>query len=582
MAMDGFSVCALKKETEEKLLGSKVDKIQQTEHDELMIGFFGPNGNHRLRLTANAGVARVCFTEERKQSPKTAPLFCMLLRKHLSGMKLISVTQPEFERILIFTFEGLNELGDICQKKLICELMGRHSNIILTGEGDKIIDSIKHIDFSVSSVRQILPGLIYACPPPQDKKNPLMCTQEECFSVLKTADEKKTADGAVLGCFQGVSPLLSREIVYLANIDSGAFLREVGEEGLKRLAASCYEMFQKAKDARFSPCYLIRRDTGKPFEFASVQITQYGEACEVVSSETMSYAVETFYSERDKKERIAFKSARFVKLVATNMERCAKKLSVQTAELAETERMEDYQKYGELLTANLYRISQGEEKAIVEDYYEEGAPQITIPLNSRLSPAENAQRYFKKYSKAKTAKSVLKEQLEKTKQELYYLESVEEALSKAETNEELSEIGEELFEQGYIKRTEQGRRQKKSLLKPQEFFSSDGFRILVGKNNRQNDMLTLKTAKNADLWFHTQKIHGSHTVLCYEHGREFSDTAILEAAALAAKFSKAKHSENVPVDYTLIKYVKKPSGAAPGMVIYTNQRTVYVMPEKSE
>ncbi len=577
MAMDGFSVAALTYEINKMLVGSKVDKIQQTEHDELLISFFGPCGGKKLRLTANASVSRVCFTEDKKQSPKTAPLFCMLLRKHLSGAKLISATQPDFERVIELTFEGFDEFGDLCQKKLISELMGRHSNIILTGQENKIIDSIKHIDFSLSSVRQILPGLTYVAPPSQEKKNPLLSSMQDILETLKYADNKTTVDRAVLSAFRGVSPLIAREIAWDAFKNTDKRMEELDYSELLELSQSCIMMFKKVAENDFSPCYLEQLDSGKLFEFSAVPIGQYGDAVKIYKTETMSGVVESFYRERDKKERMAHKSAKLVKIVSNNIERCAKKLSLQTAELSDTENMEIYQKYGELITANLYRIKAGDKAAVVEDYYDEACPEVTIPLDARLSPAENAQRYFKKYAKAKTAKCALSEQIEKANAELSYLESVEEALALSETAEDLSEIGEELFEEGYIKRQEQGKK-KKALSKPLEFTTSDGFCVLVGKNNRQNDQLTMKIAKNADLWFHTKDIHGSHVILRYEHGKEFSDIAILEAARLAAKYSKAKNSENVPVDYTQVKYVKKPSGAAPGMVVYTDQKTVYVTP----
>lgn len=575
MAMDGFSVAALTHEINEILVGSKVDKIQQTEHDELIISFFGSCGGKKLRLSASAAVSRVCFTEDKKQSLKTAPLFCMLLRKHLSGNKLIEVAQPEFERVIEMTFEGFNELGDVTRKKLVAELMGRHSNIILVDESGKIIDAIRHIDFSISSVRQILPGFPYVCPPPQNKKNPMECSLSNIVDALNAVESEIKIDKAVLGAFRGVSPLIAREICHSAFGTADKFISELDYSGILELATAASAMFQRVQNKAFSPCYLL--ENGKPFEFSSVAITQYGCFAEIVQTESMSQTVEDFYRVRDKKERMAQRSAKLVKLVSTNMERCAKKLALQTTELEDTKHMETYQKYGELLTANLYRMQQGDTAAQVEDYYEDSCPVVTVPLDVRLTPAENAQRYYKKYAKAKTAKEMLTEQIEKAKAELSYLESVEETLSFAEKSEDLAEIAEELYIEGYIKRGTQGRK-KQALSKPMQFTTEDGFTVLVGKNNRQNDMLTLKTAKNADLWFHTKDIHGSHVVLRYEHGREFTDTAILAAARLAATYSKAKHSENVPVDYTQIKYVKKPSGAAPGMVIYTNQSTVYVTP----
>ena len=374
-----------------------------------------------------------------------------------------------------------------------------------------------------------------------------------------------------------MSPLIAREICIRTFSNCDKFLGELDFSQKLELATSCYTMFQAAAEQKFSPCYLVGKDTGKPFEFAAVNITQYGGAAQVVQNESMSQIVEAFYAERDAKERMAHRSARLTKLVSTNIERCAKKLSVQLAELSDTDNLDKYKKYGELITANLYRINKGDKSAVVEDFYDETLKTVTIPLDTRMSPSENAQRYFKKYAKAKTAKAEITNQLKKTRAELSYLESVEEELSFAETVQDLAEISQELYEQGYVKRTEKNKK-KQALSKPMEFQTSDGFTVLVGKNNKQNDVLTLKTAKNADLWFHTKDIHGSHVILRYEHGKVFSETAILEAAELAAKYSKAKHSQNVPVDYTLVKFVKKPAGAAPGMVIYTDNKTVYVTP----
>lgn len=581
MAMDGVSVAALVNELNIGLSGSRVDKIQQTEDDELLISFYGgAGGSKKLRLTSNSQVARVCFTEDRKKSPEAAPLFCMLLRKHLAGARFREVVQPGFERIIKLIFDGVNEFGDNCEKYLIAELMGRHSNIILVDECGKIIDSIKHIDFSISSVRQVLPGLSYEYPPCQDKANILKVTLQETVEILKTAEGSVKADKAVLNSFLGISPLISREIVYNAFKTSEIYMEQLDYSGILDLAACCFEMFKKIKDKDFCPCYLVRKDVGKPFEFAAVKIKQYEDSAEVIEQGTMSETTENFYRERDKRERLTRKSARLVKLVSNNIERCAKKLIAQNSELADTENMERYKRYAELITANLYALKDNDTQAVVVDYYDPQMPEITISLDGRLSPAANAQRYFKKYNKAKTAAEELTKQIERANTELNYLESVEEELRQAETEEDLAEIADELYEQGYLKRTSDKRKKKKEVSKPMEFEGPDGFVILVGKNNKQNDLLTLKIAKNSDMWFHTKDIHGSHVILRYEHGREFTDEAILAAAKLAAKYSKASESSQVPVDYTLVRCVKKPSGAAPGMVIYTDNRTVYVTPDK--
>ena len=580
MAMDGISVAALVNELNITLSGSRVDKIQQTETDELLISFYGGNGGGRkLRLTANSQVARVCITEDKKKSPETAPLFCMLLRKHLSGARFKSAEQPDFERIIKLTFDGTNEFGDICEKYIYAEIMGRHSNIILVDESQKIIDAIKHIDFSTSSVRQVLPGLMYEMPPGQNKANILNVSLNEIIEILKSQDKEQTADKCVLSAFSGISPLISREIVYNAFGTCEKRMEELDYSAILDLAACCFETFNKVKNKEFSPCFLVRCDTDKPFEFSALSISQYEDAAKVIPQNTMSDAAESFYKERDKRERLARKSAHLVKLVSNNLERCAKKIIAQTAELSDTENMEKYKRYAELITANLYALKDGDKQAVVVDYYDPEMSEVTITLDERLSPSRNAQRYFKKYTKAKNAKEELTKQIKKAQEELYYLESVEEELILAETEEELSEIADELYEQGYLKRDKNAQKKKREASKPLEFMTRDGFRVLVGKNNKQNDLLTLKTAKNSDMWLHTKDIHGSHVILCSEYGREFTIDAIIEAAKLAAKHSKAKDSANVPVDYTYVKYVKKPSGAKPGMVIYTNNQTVNVKPE---
>ena len=579
MAMDGVSIAALVQELNIELSGARVDKIQQTESDELMVSFYGgASGGKKVRLTANPQVARVCITEDKKKSPETAPLFCMLLRKHLGGAKFKEAVQPDFERIIKLVFDGINEFGDTCEKYLIAELMGRHSNIILVDESQKIIDAVKRIDFSVSSVRQVLPGLAYNVPPSQEKQNPMTATLSEIVEILNSQANGEKCEKAILASFSGVSPLTAREIVYRAFKTSDIYMEDLDYSRILDLSACCFEVFREIKEMKFSPCYLVRNDTEKPFEFSAFPILQYEDGAKAVLCDTMSSAVEDFYRERDLKERLTRKSARITKVVSNNIDRCAKKLIAQTEELADTENMEKYRRYAELITANLYALTENSDKAVVVDYYDEEMPEITITLDKRVSPAVNAQRYFKKYTKAKNAEEELKKQIGLARQELDYLESVEEEIKKAENEEDLTEIAEELFEQGYIKRQKDVRKKKKTVSSPMEFTTPDGFRVLVGKNNKQNDMLTLKMAKNSDLWFHTKDIHGSHVILCYEYGREFSDETILFAARLAAKYSKASGSSQVPVDYTQVKFVKKPSGAAPGKVIYTEQSTVYVTP----
>ncbi|MBR5156400.1 MAG: NFACT family protein [Clostridia bacterium] len=580
MALDGVAVCALVKEFDEKLVGLRIDKIYQPEHDEIHITLHGFGNNYRLLLTANANVARACFTEDSKPNPTQPPMFCMLLRKHLGAGKISAVHQPGFERVIEFCIETYNELGDIVVKTLVVELMGRHSNIILVDENGRVADSIKRVDFSVSTVRQILPGIVYEAPPAQDKMNPIKVGTSEILEVLKAAPDGEKLDRVLLSSFVGVSPLIAREISYRALGTSDIYMSELDFSKQLDVATKMYNLFSDISQGKFSPCVLINKETEKPIEFSPVDIMQYGDLSQKEYTDSFANLADRFYKERDKKERMAHRAAHLVKLVATNIERCAKKLHLQQKELNDTQKKEKWQQYGELITANIYRIEQGAESVVVQNYFEEEMPEVSIPLDVRLSPSANAQKYYKKYNKAKTAEQELTRQIELAESELGYLETVEEELEKAVSEADLSEIADELAEQGYIRRVQKDKKNKQKISSPMEFVTSDGFCVVVGRNNKQNDALTLKTARGADLWFHTKNIPGSHTLLVHEHDREFTDKAILEAAQLAAFYSKAKESANVPVDYTLIKNVKKPAGSKPGFVIYTTNQTAYVTPPK--
>ncbi len=580
MAFDGLVVHALAQELNQKLSGARLDKIYQPEADELLLAFHGPNGVYKVTLSANASIPRVALTEQTKENPMTAPMFCMLLRKHLTAAHLLAVRQPGLERLLCFELETRNELGDMVQKLLIIEIMGRHSNIILTDENGRIADSIKRVDFSVSSKRQILPGLSYELPPAQDKINPLDCDLEAILAALDNMTETERLDKALLARFQGVSPLIAREIAYCATGETDFLCRDLNYAVRLDVATTMQRLLADIKNGSAAPCYLTNRETGRLMEFSALPITQYGAAAELHHMDSMGALICRFYRERDKKEQMTRRSAHLTKLVATHIERCAKKLELQTAELADTEKKELWKQYGELLTANLYQVKKGMTAVRVQNYFEADLPEITIPLDSTLSPSANAQRYYKKYTKAKTAAAVLQEQMRLAHEELAYLESVAEALERAETSALLAQIGEELAEQGYIRQTADRRKKKQQPAAPTKLETTDGFVLLAGKNNRQNDYLTCKLAQNKDLWFHTKNIPGSHVVLKYEPDRPFTDTAITEAAALAALLSKARESDHVPVDYTEIKNVKKPTGAKPGFVIYTTNQTAYVTPQE--
>ncbi|MBQ2695782.1 MAG: NFACT family protein [Clostridia bacterium] len=582
MAFDGLVVRALAQELNEKLAGARLDKVYQPESDELLLSFRSPAGAYKVTLSANASIPRIALTEKAKENPMVAPMFCMLLRKHLTSARLVAVRQPGLERMLSFELETRNELGDQVTKTLIIEVMGRHSNIILVDENGRIADSIKRIDFSVSSKRQILPGLPYEMPPAQDKADPLNCSLEEFLNVLSDCQETERLDKAILNRFCGISPLIAREIVFRAFGETDTTCLDFTYDKRLDVATVMQTLFSAVCRGEFSPCYLENSETKKLMEFSAVSITQYGNAATVYPEESMGFLINQFYFERDKKERILRRGADLLKLVSTHIERAAKKLERLMSELSDTEKRDTFREYGDLITANIYQIEKGSENVRVQNYFDETLPMVVIPLDATLSPAANAQRYYKKYNKAKTAYTELTKQIAITREELDYLETVEETLYRAETTADLSQIGDELASQGYIRRRQELKRKKEEPSSPATFTTKDGFTVFAGRNNRQNDFLTCKMAQNKDLWFHTKNIPGSHVVLKFEMERPFSDAAITEAAALAAFLSKAKEADKVPVDYTEIKNVKKPAGAKPGFVIYTTNQTAYITPKEMQ
>ncbi|MBR7163639.1 MAG: NFACT family protein [Clostridia bacterium] len=579
MAFDGLVVRALAHELNTKLNGARLDKVYQPESDELLLAFHTPHGAYKVTVSANASIPRIALTEKTKENPMVAPMFCMLLRKHLTSAHLVSVYQPGLERMLCFELETRNELGDQVTKKLVVEIMGRHSNIILVDEKGNISDSIKRIDFSVSSKRQILPGLPYEMPPAQDKTDPLSCNLEEFLNVLSDCSETERLDKAILSRFAGVSPLIAREIAYRATGETDPLCEDFNYAKRLDVATIMQQIFSSVSAGDFAPCYLVNSETQKLMEFSAIPITQYAGGAMVYPEDSMGFLINRFYYERDKKERMLRRGSDLLKLVSTHIERSAKKLERLMSELSDTEQRETWRQYGELITANIYQIEKGMENLRVQNYFDEELSMVVIPLDSTKSPAANAQRYYKKYNKAKTAYAELSKQIELTQAELAYLETVEEALLRAETAADLSQIGDELASQGYLRRRQEQKRKKETPTSPASFKTADGFLVYAGRNNKQNDYLTCKLAQNKDLWFHTKNIPGSHVVLKFEIDRPFTSEAITEAASLAAFLSKAKEADKVPVDYTEIKNVKKPSGAKPGFVIYTTNQTAYVTPK---
>ncbi len=579
MAFDAIAVRAACKEFSEKLTEARVNQVYQPERDELALVLRTKTENLRLLLSASSANPRAHFTVHTKENPKSAPMFCMLLRKHLSGGRVIAVVQQGFERAIDFQIESYTELGDLTVKHLIIEIMGRHSNIILTDDDAKILDAIKHIDFTVSAVRQILPGMRYAGPPPQEKRNPLTVSEAEIMEAIAESEEK-TVDKLILNAFEGISPLVARELCYNV-FDCTDFKTGDLTEVLKvRLCNRLSDVFAQVREGDFSPCLIF--DTAKrPIEFCALPIKQYGSAAQAEYFDSMSVVIDGYYYIRDSAERQKQKSAAILKIITNNISRCAKKIMLLEKTVADAQNMDKYKLYGDLITANLYQIQNGDKQARVLNYYEEGMPEVIIPLDASITPQKNAQRYYKKYNKAKTALIEADKQLKLAREELAYLESVEQSCHIATNEAELNEIRAELAANGYILRVQKkkGKAEMQKMSDPLHFISSDGFDIYCGKNNVQNDYLTLRFANNSDLWFHTKNFPGSHTIIKLGLDKDVPERTLREAAIIAATYSSAKNSAQVPVDYTQIKNVKKPSGAKPGMVIYDVYNTVYVTPD---
>ena len=574
MALDAVAVKALVTEMQ-CLVGGRVDKVHQPERDEIAIGVRTYDASYRLLISASPAHPRIHLSQHSKSNPKTAPLFCMLLRKHLASGRITKIEQVGFERIVKLSVESYDELGDYTEKSLYVEIMGRHSNIILVNSEGRVIDSVKRVDESVSTVREILPGAIYELPPVQEKVALIDWTNEDNLEFIGT----QKVDKAMISQIAGISPLTAREVVYSVFGTTDVLSDAVNTNRLAMLKIELGKLKEKAQECDFSPCMVVDVQTGKLVEFSAIPIEQYESLGNIVRYDSMSELVDEFYYKRDVAERMRQKTADLTKLLSNHAERIAKKMSILRATLSDAEKMDTYREYADLITANIYRIQEGHKSIEVENFFIEDMPMVKITLDPALSPSQNAQKYYKKYNKSKTALKEAQKQLEQSVQELEYIESTLAMVETADRLEDISVIRRELADEGYIKRsTNAQKKQKAEQSKPMHFVSSDGFDIYVGRNNTQNDYLTLKFANSSDLWFHTKDIHGSHTVIKLGLDKDVPKETILEAAALAAYYSKARESSQVPVDYTTIKNVKKPNGAKPGMVIYDHYNTVYIKP----
>lgn len=579
MAFDGLVVHSVSDELSSKLVGGKIDKIYQPEKDEIVLHIRNNKENFKLVLSASASNPRVYLSNDyKKENPINAPMFCMLLRKYIQGGNIVSVSQIDFERILKITVESLDELKSKTEKTLIVEIMGRHSNIILTHEENKIVDSIKRIPPSISRVRQILPGMTYHLPPAQDKFNPLYSISKDDFKNIISA-----FDGNISKClyskFLGISPTISKELCFRCNINASEDILNLNDLDFDKLYAEFSNLVSNLKDKNYNPCLALDPKTDKLLDFSCINLTMFSEL-KVIHDISISSILENFYAHKDIKERINQRASDFKKSISVKLDRLYNKLKKQELELKESDNAQSYKIKGDLITSYIYMIEKGMNYIEVQNFYDPDYSKVKINLNPNLTPSENAQKYFKRYNKLKHAKKEISAQIEISLDEINYLENIILSIDNCDNIAELNDIKEELQKLGYMRGKVNSKKEKNKLTtKPNEYISSDGFTILVGKNNKQNDFLTLRVANNDDMWMHTKNIPGSHVIIKSE-GKDIPETTLFEGAMLAAFFSKSKMSSQVPVDYTLKKNVKKPNGSKPGMVIYETNNTMYVTPSE--
>jgi len=572
MALDGIVVANLAYDLNKELSGARISKIAQPETDELLLTLKGQNGQRRLLLSAGASLPLAYLTEQNKPSPMTAPNFCMLLRKHIANGRILSVTQPSMERILVFEVEHLDDLGDLCKKKLIVELMGKHSNIIFTDDQDKILDSIKHISTQISSVREVLPGRPYFIPAQEGKKSPLTETAD---GFMKTISQKPSAvSKAIYGSYTGISPLIANELCYRAGIDGHASCASVTDRQWSVLADGFCAAMTQIREGGFEPH--IYRKGNEPVEFSSLPLYSYAD-CNDEPCASVSAVLESFYAEKNAYTRMRQKSADLRHIVSTHLERNRKKYDLQVKQLKDTKKREKYRIYGELIHTYGYQVPEGSKSFEALNYYTD--EMIRIPLDPDLTPQENAKKYFDRYGKLKRTNEAMTGLIEETRMEIEHLDSVAAALDIAGSEADLSQIREELVQSGYI-RQKSGRKKQQQKSRPWHYRSTDGFDIYVGKNNLQNDELTFRFSEGNDWWFHAKQMPGSHVLVKTKTG-ELPDRTFEEAAALAAFYSRGRESEKVEIDYLQKKNVKKPNKGRPGFVIYYTNYSMVGIPDIS-
>ena len=569
MALDGITIAALRQEMNDKILNGRIYKIAQPEADEILLTLRTQNGQYRLLISAGASLPFVYLTETNKQSPATAPGFCMLLRKYIQNGRITAIRQPSLERILMLDIEHLNELGDMCRMTLVIEIMGKHSNIIFIDDKDVIIDSIKHISSAVSSVREVLPGRKYFIPNTMDKVDPLTIRRDEFIDLL--GSRPLPAAKALYTTFTGFSPVMSEELLYRSGLDSSLPVSVFTDDEISHLYNNFSWLMESIRTGDFKPNIILKNNV--PVEFGVVSLSQYKDA-DIEENISVSFILENFYARRNSHTRILQKSSDLRRIVSTALERSVRKYDLQLKQLEDTEKKGKFRVYGELLNTYGYNIEPGTKSFIADNYYT--GEKITIPLDPTLTATENAKKYFDRYGKLKRTEEALLTQTAETKAEIEHLESISASLDIAIEESDLTEIRRELVESGYIHKKGTGKT-KERVSKPFHYVSSDGFHIYVGRNNYQNDFITFKLATGADWWFHAKQIPGSH-VLVKSEGRELTDRTFEEAGALAAYYSKGREQDKVEIDYVQKKEVKKPAGAKPGFVVYYTNYSLVAIP----
>ena len=581
MAFDAGMVAAVAKELRDTVEGGRIDKIYQPGQDEITLCVRTASGEtKRIGISAGSASPHIGLTEVQRENPMNCPQFCMLLRKHLSGARIREITQPGFERVLFLRLESRDEMGFQTDRYLIAEIMGKYSNLILTDGSRKILQALRPVDFSTSQKRQVLPGIPYELPPAQNKRNPLEETEEGFRAFLSGAPGESDSAKAVGAAYCGIAPLVARELVFRVCGRTDCLLQDLP-------AAPFWHAFSEwagqIRNGRFVPT-LVRDEAGNPLEYAYCPVLQYG-AGKTETMPSFGALLDRFFSERDTANRIRQRGADLFRLLSSAEGRLQKKIAVQKTELAECAEKDRYRKTGDLITANLWQLKKGMAEARLTDYTSDPPAEETVSLDVRLSPSQNAQRYYRRYGKLKNAETALTEQISKAEDELSYLRTVSDALTRSESDSELDEIRDELYHAGYASRMKHGAERKRKPSSPMEFRTSGGYRVLCGKNNAQNERLTHSLARKNDIWFHVKGMPGSHTVLfCAETvEREGIDAVperdFTEAAMIAALYSSSAEAKLVPVDYTFVRNLKKPPSAKPGAVIYHTNWSAYVTPD---